>query len=89
MHINGLSSFGVRLMSGSLALVVALAGPPGPHRFSQGCRGMPSDPVLLEPYRPGPIDVLADQDPSPGIASAVRTWWDVDNQPAEPDGVLK
>jgi hypothetical protein len=49
---------------------------------------MASDAMILEPHCPSPVEVLADQDAAAGITSTAMPRREVDDQPAEADGVV-
>jgi hypothetical protein len=74
-------------MSGAMILA-GLVGPPAAERFSERRRGMTSDAVPFEPERPRSVEVLANKDAAVGIAAAVGTGRDIEDQSAEADRVI-
>src|SRR5512137_556795 len=69
-------------------VVAGLAWTPTAEGLAQLRGWMPGDPDLIQPDCPNAIQVLADQDPPSGIAPSIRSRRDIDEEAAEPDGVI-
>ena len=74
-------------MASAVIFAVLMRSPTAPG-FLQGGGGVASDADLAQPYGPSAVEVLADQDATVGIGSAVGSRGDIDDQTAEADRVV-
>ena len=82
-RIGGRCRFIINLKNVPGATIVAgLMRSSATERLSQRRRAMTSDTMALEPYGPGSVEVLADQDAPAGVAAAARSGREIDDQAA-------